>query len=548
MVFILADDLDAHSIQYMPNVKALLADQGVTLENYLVNVSLCCPSRTSTLRGQYAHNTQIMTNQLPEGGFEKVYQLGLEHSTVAIWLQAAGYKTLLAGKYLNRYPDGAALTYIPPGWNEWYSPVQGDAYGEFNYMLNENGALVSYGNTPEDYGTDVYGRKAVDFIQRMAQAGNPFFVYFAPYAPHGPFTPAPRHADLFSGAKAPRPPSFNEADVSDKPQYIRNSPLLSDAEIAALDQYYRQRLQSLQAVDEMVAHVITTLSITGQLDHTYIFFTSDNGFHLGQHRLLTGKRGPYEEDIRVTLLVRGPGVPEGKMLDHLTGNIDLAPTWAELARAQAADFIDGRSLVPLLGNNPPPEKAWRQAFLLQRGSPSQITMSDGQQSDLTAPPPRDKGVEEATLSSCPPEVDLTARPPRDKGLEEPTNPQAGPYVVKRSESFPAFVGLRTPLYAYIEYVTGERELYDLKKDPYQLQNIASEAPSALLQQLATQLAALRQCAGESCRTAENALLKNVSIRRSGIGPRGRLRSRPKAKGQDPKSEKTQRHVLRHTLA
>jgi hypothetical protein len=380
----------------------------------------------------------------------------------------------------------------------------------------------------------VYGRKVVDFIERMAHAGNPFFVYLAPYVLHEPLTPAPRHADLFPGAKAPRTPSFNEADVSDKAQYIRNRPLLSDAEIAAIDQYYRQRLQSLQAVDEMVAHVVTTLIATGQLDHTYIFFTSDNGFHLGQHRLLTGKRGPYEEDIRVTLLVRGPGVPEGKTLDHLTANIDLAPTWAELAGAQAADFVDGRSLVPLLKNNPPPEKAWRQAFLLQRGSTSHTSISDGRRSDLTAPPPRDKEVEEATLSSCPPEVDLTAPPPRDKGVEEPTNPQDGPQVVKRSGGFPAFVGLRTPLYAYIEYVTGERELYDLKKDPYQSQNIASEAPSALLQQLATHVAALRQCAADSCRTAENAPVRSVSMRRSGIGSRGSLRSSPKAKTQSPR--------------
>jgi arylsulfatase A-like enzyme len=500
----------------MPNVRALLADQGVTLENYVVDVSLCCPSRTSTLRGQYAHNTQVTSNQLPAGGFEKVYQLGLEHSTVATWLQAAGYQTLLAGKYLSRYPCGAALTYIPPGWSEWYSLVQGNgnAPGEFNYMLNENGTLVSYGNTPEDYGTDVYGRKAVDFIQRTAQAGNPFFVYLAPYALHEPLTAAPRHAELFPGAKALRTPSFNEADVSGKAQYIRNRPLLSDAEIAALDQYYRQRLQSLQAVDEMVAHVITTLSITGQLDHTYIFFTSDNGFHLGQHRLLTGKREPYEEDIRVTLLVRGPGVPEGKMLDHLTGNIDLAPTWAELAGAQAADFVDGRSLVPLLGNNPPPVRVWRQAFLLQHVSPSQATLPDGQQPDLTAPPPR------------------------DKGLEEPADPQDRPLLVKRSKEFPTFVGLRTQQYTYIEYVAGERELYDLKKDPYQLQNIASEAPSALLQQLAAQLAALRQCAADSCRTAENTPVRSVSMRRGGIDSRGSLRSRPKAKGQDPKPKKT----------
>ncbi|HZS07932.1 MAG TPA: sulfatase [Blastocatellia bacterium] len=479
IIFILTDDLDADEIRYMPNLKALLADRGLTLNNYLVNVSLCCPSRTSTLRGQYAHNTQVTGNNLPDGGFEKVLQLGLEKSTVATWLQAAGYQTMLAGKYLNGYPHGADLTYVPPGWSEWYSPARGNAYGEFNYTLNENGKLVYYGNNPEDYGTDVYGRKAADFIERTAKEGKPFFAWLATYAPHGPATPAPRHAGLFPGARAPRGPSFNEADVSDKPAYIRNRPLLTAAQIARIDEAYRRRLQSLQAVDELIARLVGTLISTGQLDNTYIFFTSDNGFHLGQHRLMPGKQAPYEEDIRVSLIVRGPGVPQGRTLDHLAGNIDLAPTWAELGGAKAPDFVDGRSLLPLLGRNPTPVSAWRQAFLLQHGSQSQ-----------------------------PPLVEIGHRGPitadsNGEGLLEPVDPQNDPALVQRPRAIPPFTGLRTQRYTYVQYATGERELYDLRSDPDQLKNIAGGADPVLLWRLARQLVELRHCAVAGCRASEN---------------------------------------------
>jgi len=301
IVFILTDDLDQAEIQSMPNLKALLAAQGVTFPNYFVAMSLCCPSRATTLRGQYPHNTQILGNQLPTGGFEKFYQLGEEKSTIAVWLQDAGYQTMLAGKYLNGYPDKNNLMYIPPGWNEWDVAVHGNAYSEYNYTLNENGKQVVYGDKPVDYGTDVYVHKAVDFIQRSAKTGKPFFVYLAPYAPHAPYTPAPRHATLFPSVKAPRTPNYDEADVNDKPLYIRNHSLLNPRQIMFIDNVYRKRLQALQAVDEGIAALVNTLKTAGQFDNTYIFFISDNGYHLGNHRQVVGKIAPYEEELRVTI-------------------------------------------------------------------------------------------------------------------------------------------------------------------------------------------------------------------------------------------------------
>ena len=389
----------------MPKLKSLITDQGLTFTNYFVSMSLCCPSRSTTLRGQYPHNTQILGNQLPTGGFQKFYQLGEEKSTIAVWLQAAGYRTMLAGKYLNGYPEQNNVKYIPPGWNEWYVAVHGDAYSEFNYTLNENGKQVVYGNKPEDYGTDVYVNKAVDFIQRSAQDGKPFFVYLAPYAPHAPYTPAPRHANLFPDLIAPRTPNYDEADVSDKPAFIRDRPLLTQRQMDMIDQVYRKRLQSLQAVDEGIETIVNTLKANGQLDNTYIFFTSDNGYHLGNHRQVVGKIAPYEEELRVTMIVRGPGVPAGRTLEHLTGNVDLAPTWADLAGAKAADFVDGRSLVPLMRDSPPPLSQWRQAFALENG-PDRIdetgvtaTPTPDTEQQLLEPQDQDE-KDTASLASC----------------------------------------------------------------------------------------------------------------------------------------------------
>jgi len=479
IVFILADDLDSASIQYMPKLKSLIADQGVTFTNYFVSMSLCCPSRATTLRGQYAHSTKILGNDPPDGGFEKFHDLGEEKSTIAVWLQNIGYRTMLAGKYLNGYPQFGGMTYVPPGWNEWYVKVGGRADQEFDYSLNENGKRVAYGDKPKNYGTDVYVRKTADFIRRSAAAGKPFFVYLAPHAPHAPSTPAPRHEKLFLDRHAPRTPNFNETDVSDKPRYIRRRPPLTQQQITSIDHHYRMRLQSLQAVDEGIEVLVNMLKFTGQLDNTYIFFTSDNGYHMGNHRLLGGKTAPYDEEFRVTMIVRGPGVPVGKTIDHLTGNVDLAPTWAELAGAKAADFVDGRSLVPLMRENPPAPNHWRQAFLIENGR-------------YQAPPAR------ATVTPAPnTPTDLLEPPDQDDLLMAIL-----PFLQRSTLGVPAFRGFRTRTQSYVEYITGEKELYDLKSDPYQLQNLASQAAPALMAQYSARLKALMACKASACRTIE----------------------------------------------
>lgn len=468
ILFVLTDDLDMGEIAQMPSLQSKLVQQGVSFNNYFVSVSLCCPSRASTLRGQYAHNTGVETNGGANGGFATAHARGIESSTVGTWLQQAGYRTALIGKYLNGYPNTTSDTYVPPGWTEWDSSVKGNPYSEYNYTLNENGTLVSYGNLARDYGTTVYLKKTQAFVTSAAQANQPFFAYLSVYAPHGPSTPAPQDLGDFPGATAPRPPNYNEADVSDKPAWIRDKPLLTAAQQTKIDTQYRKRIQSLQSVDRAISKLITTLKNNGQLANTYIVFTSDNGFHLGNHRLPQGKQTAYEEDVHVPLIVRGPGVPKNVKRNHITGNIDLAPTFAALAGAQTPVFVDGRSFAPLLGANPPAVSTWRKAYLLEHFN----------QAGLETP---GAGPQE------PPDDDQSLRSAKAEAT---------------AEGIPNFHGLRTARYTYVELATGEKELYDHNVDPYELNNIASTASPTLLASLHAQLAALETCTANSCRTAD----------------------------------------------
>lgn len=479
IVFILTDDLDYASIPFMPHLKELVSDQGMTFSNYLINVSLCCPSRATTLTGMYAHNTHIMENTPPDGGFETFYQQGLEKTTIATGLQAAGYYTALIGKYLNGYPDGVQKNYIPPGWNEWYVPVDGEPYLEFNYRLNENGKIKSYGKRAKDYLTDVLSAHAVDFIQRNAASGQPFFMYLATYAPHGPSIPAPRHKNLFLDQVLPRSPSFNEKNVSDKPGYLQNLPRLGSAEIDNVQQLYIHRLQSVQAIDEMVQAVVDSLKAAGVLDNTYIFFTSDNGFHMGQHRLVPGKQSPYEVDIKVPFVVSGPGIPKGQVRSELVGNVDLSPTFASLGRIPPFTRFDGRSLLPLLSGAPAPPD-WRQAYLLEhKGVLTEI--EEG--ANLNAPGLRMSQILGTGILEPPDMGDLGAQP--------------GNSIV-----IPKFAGLRTQDYLYVEYGTGEIELYDLNADPDEMDNLAQKANPQFLEMMSGWLNRLGTCSGETCWTAE----------------------------------------------
>jgi N-acetylglucosamine-6-sulfatase len=459
VILILTDDLDArlleeHTASY-PNI-GKLASAGTTFENAFVSDPLCCPSRATILRGQYAHNHRIVGNWWPRGGSKKFRVLGLGGSALATWVQDEGYRTVLIGKYMNDYFG----TRVPVGWDDWYAIA-----GNFRSTdLNENGRIVSY--DPERHHLDdVLAQKAVGYVRDRSADEQPFFMWLGTKAPHAPATPAPRHKSTFLDARLPRPPSFNEHDVSDKPDWIRDNPPLKPKRIDPMDSLYRDRLRSMLAVDDMIGQLVETLKESGELDNTYIFFTSDNGWHAGEHRLTPGKWTAYEEDIRVPLIVRGPGVPEERTLSHLVLNNDLAPTFADLAGTEAPSFVDGRSLTPLLGADPPPPEDWRSAFMVE-------------------------AAREVSRSLAPP-------------LSGDQLPEDKRHATRGDWGRPGLEAVRTEEYLYVEYGTGERELYDLRKDPYQLDNRYGTAGPELLQRLRGRLEVLRGCSEVDCRAAED---------------------------------------------
>ena len=359
-IVVLTDDQDASLLEAMPKLVDALDRGGVVFTNAFVTSPLCCPSRASLLRGQYAHNHGVWTNTPPDGGFPRFKEMGLEESTVATWLHGVGYRTGLIGKYLNHYAE----EHIPTGWDVWYGKFQDGEY--YGYVLNENGQPHAYGFGQASYEADVLTTLSVEFIVDAARRPSPFFLLVAPYAPHDPAVPAPRHEGAEVSASLPRPPSFNELDISDKPRQMQTLPLLTPNEVAATVTLRIQRARSLLAVDDMIEQLLQALDLTGQRAHTYVIVMSDNGYHIGEHRLPAGKSRPFEEDLRVPLVVIGPGMSGRTQREHLVLNIDLAPTIAELAGARTPTFVDGQSFSGLLNGSPiVPPAEFRAAFLFE---------------------------------------------------------------------------------------------------------------------------------------------------------------------------------------
>jgi N-acetylglucosamine-6-sulfatase len=357
IVFILVDDMRKDDLKYMPKTQNLLAERGMSFRNAYVSNPICCPSRATIMRGQYAHNTGVWTNfNGSNGGWEAYRTKGYEDDNVATRLDAAGYRTALIGKYLNLYQG----TSVPKGWDKWFVTP---GYKFFDYDINNNGTITHYGATESAYLTDVLRRQTQTFIDASAAQGDPFFAYVAPIAPHLPATPAPRHLHTYDGLKGPRLPSFDEANVSDKPPWIRQLPRLTATQIASMDRHSEKRAESLQAVDDLVEGVVNRLNNAGVMRNTYIFFTSDNGYYRGEHRIPSEKYRPYEEDIRVPLLVRGPGIAAGSTTNKLALNTDYLPTFTDLSLdAQTPSYVDGRSLKPVLDGS---VTGWRDAILLE---------------------------------------------------------------------------------------------------------------------------------------------------------------------------------------
>src|SRR5262245_43282843 len=357
IVFILADALSCVPVNplFTPPIAAL-QQRGVTFDHYFVADSLCCPSRATIFTGDFPHDTQVVSNTAPIGGYARFRERRLAQRTFAVALQQQGYATSLLGKYLNGYGDAfmtGLSAPIPPGWSDWHVSNR-TGYREFAYELNNNGRFEEYGNTPGAYGVDVLGDHAVSFIDTAQQ---PFALEIATFAPHSPYTPAPRHADDFPGLIQPTDPSFNGRNEN-PPGWLKHRRALTPGEVQDMDHDYRRRAQAMASVDDLVARVERRVP-----PNTYIVFSSDNGYHMGQHRLRLGKMTAFDSDIWVPLIVTGPGVARGRIVHEIAQNTDLAPTFIQLAGGAPSPLIDGHSLVALLHGERPP--SWPTRALVE---------------------------------------------------------------------------------------------------------------------------------------------------------------------------------------
>jgi arylsulfatase A-like enzyme len=430
----------------MPHLLKMQQD-GVTFANYFVTDSLCCPSRSSIFTGRYPHDTGIYRNVGPDGGYLGFLKRGHERTTFATALTAAGYHTAMLGKYLNGYQPRQHA--VAPGWNLW--DVAGNGYPGFNYDLNQNGKVVHYASRPEDYLTDVVSGSAADFIKQQT-ADRPFLIEIATFAPHAPYTPAPRDADAFAGLRAPRTPAFNAAPNAAAPKWLATLPALSEIEVAMIDNDYRKRAQSVLAIDAMIGALQQAVAAIGAADNTYFVFSSDNGYHMGEHRMTPGKMTAFDTDIHVPLVVTGPGVPAGRTIEEIVQNTDLCPTFAELGFATAPPSVDGRSLVPLLRGETP--EGWRTLALVEHRGPV-------------------------------------------RNITDPDLP--GP----RSGNPPTYEAIRTATSLYVEYASGEKEFHDLAADPHELRNTFASLPDDRKAALHAALDAVANCHNAAgCRAAE----------------------------------------------
>ncbi len=490
-------------IPVMPNTLSLIGEKGVTLSRYYVSYPLCCPSRVSLLTGRYAHNHNVRGNVQPNGGYFGFSYRGANTHNLATWLQSSGYRTIHIGKFLNGYGDepydvGAT---VPPGWNAWHTTLKADTNHYFyGYQLNNNGAIEGpYGDSGswdtreygkiDDFGcplapldgqpclyeTDVFNRIASEEMFGTPE-GTPFYLQLDYTAPHGDFRrpagpqPATRHYNSLAGARLPhnRSQGVNEGSVADKPRFIRDAPFLSPSELHTYRVYYEKQLESLRSIDEGVKQVVDTLGAMGRLRNTYIIFTSDNGFFFGEHRLVGGKFIAYEPATHLPFLMRGPGIKPGTTTGELAGNIDIAPTILELAHATADKSIDGRSLVPYITDT---SLRTRRPLLFESFVETNDVNANGQEPAETA------GTSAGATASSKSEAtaSITA-PPKD------------------------YVGIRLGPYKYIEWPSGEKELYDITKDQYELNNLARDNNFAPIRNfLHDQLEVLKECSGRTCR-------------------------------------------------
>lgn len=483
LLVIEADDMRTDDLRWMPRTRRLLGEQGLTFHNSFSNNPLCCPSRASFLTGRHSHNHRVLSHVEPYG-----FSSFDDSTTIATALQGVGYRTALVGKYLNGYgitptylTREESTRYVPPGWTQWYGGLDdttyrvdatslGGTYSYFHLTSNVNGEVQDW---PGEYNTDVTARQTQDMISAFDRRGDarPWFVWWTPVAPHHG---GPREADdpgttvrPGGGAVAwvtPARPGYvkgrfddriprgsgvpadgePEAQRSDKPRWLRGHPPLTADELTALRNVTRQRAESLAVLDDRVAETLAHLRRLGEATETLVVFTSDNGYYLGEHRKRQGKITLYEPSARVPLLMRGPGVEPGDRFAPIS-TVDLAVTLARLAGARLPQ-ADGADLRHLLAA----DTAWRTPVVLEGRMPESSYALAG---DLAA------DWDGLTTSA-----------------------------------------VRVGRFKLIRYATGETELYDLARDPLELEALPAGAAPAVRLAMERLWQERRACAGARCRT------------------------------------------------
>jgi N-acetylglucosamine-6-sulfatase len=487
IVMIMVDDMRADDLRFMPWTRRLLGGQGVRFANSFAPHPLCCPSRASVLTGQYTHNHRVMSVWKPYA-----FPSLRDQSTLATWLQDAGYATVFLGKYLNGYggmPEpgrdhGTSLSYVPPGWTDWRAsidygmdpddPLAGSTYQYFDTTLSRNGR--GFDNYAGSYQSRVYGALTEQIVRERAADAAPYFLWASYTAPHhgGPVEPddpetvlrddheetefvTPARPDGVKGRfdhriKAAPGAGWHDPDFSDKPEHLRSLPLINDAERRAMLEVTRQRAEALAVVDQQVRRTVAAVRSSGELGKTLVMFTSDNGYFLGEQRMRQGKIMPHEPSLRTPLLMRGPGIPAGETRTDPITSIDVAPTLAELAGVRPGHRVDGISLLDVARNG---DRGWVRPIL----------------------------TESAPMFGIKRDTDERGRPLRDG----------------RRRDVRFAIGVRTHDFLYVDYATGERELYDLARDPNQYDNVVDSPRYAdVRRQLRAELQRMRACDGAAC--------------------------------------------------
>jgi len=507
ILLLITDDQDVlvGGVDHMPLLNKYLVKQGVSFKNFFVHTPICCPSRSSIFSGRYLHNGGALNNSVSGNCNGMEWQQGSEQHTFAVKAQAAGYQTGFAGtcclvcirivhklcwtltltglqhegKYLNQYGtlsspgchtgNETACRRVPPGWDRWMGLVGNSVYYTYRTVLSEDGGNTSrvehHGKAySRDYLPDLVANRTLSMIHEFAASPDtPFLITAAWPTPHAPFTPAPQDKGTFAGAKAHRTPNWNTtaSQNAEKHWMMRRLAPIDLSTEEWIDATYQARSEALLTIDRNIQQFVNALEKAGQLDNTIIIYTSDNGWQLGQHRINGDKRQLYEHDIRVPMLVRGPGVPVGVTVDATVLNIDIAPTLCDITTSETPTTMDGTSFLSLLWDHP---QSWRDDFLVSYHG---------------------EGDPACGMWTCPP-------PP-------PSKFHGGDCFNNTYHCVRTTIAKNNSMYCRFDDSESFVEYYNLETDPWQLHNAANELTADQRFAFERRLAQLKHCSGESCR-------------------------------------------------